>query len=85
MKEVLGGEYFLSLSLSLSLPLQELGTPSEEIWTGYSQLPLVKKVFRHCSMVLRTAFVVILPDEEACLSLSPFDFLSPPSLALCPG
>ena len=23
---------------------QELGTPSEEIWTGYNELPVVKKV-----------------------------------------
>ena len=33
----------LTLSLSLSLS-QELGTPSEEIWTGYNELPIVKKV-----------------------------------------
>lgn len=31
------------IAISFS-PLQELGTPSEEIWTGYNELPVVKKV-----------------------------------------
>ena len=30
--------------IATSLLFQELGTPSEEIWTGYNELPVVKKV-----------------------------------------
>ncbi len=31
----------------LLLISQELGTPSEEIWPGYNELPFVKKVLYH--------------------------------------
>ena len=35
---------YLKNFMSFWLCCQELGTPSEEIWTGYNELPIVKKV-----------------------------------------
>ena len=36
--------YSHNTTVILAFPPQELGTPSEEIWPGYSELPVAKKV-----------------------------------------